>query len=162
MATDLELLLMAQTAPLAVPVNAAPTATASAGSPAAATETIDSVLGVYQCTLVAGRRYVALMNGLTGNCGTAGDIYLCNIRNSGSSSTPSASSTLVAQTQWTSAASGSASRTGIALAGSFLAPATGLNTFAFFAQRISGAGSFTPVSPNAGSRELYVMYLGTV
>lgn len=168
MASTLEAYLLTQIAALAVPVNAAPTSTSSAGTvtPAggsgAGTETMDAVLGTYQCTLIAGRRYMAIMNGLTGNLSVAADIYVCNIRNSGSSSTPTAASTLVAQSQWTATNTGTSGRTPIPLAGSFIAPASGLNTLAFFAQRIGGTGQFTPVSPNSGTRELLVMYLGIV
>lgn len=165
MASTYEVMLLSLIAQLAVPVNATPTSTISAGTATSGTtETMDAVLGVYQCNLIAGRRYVALMNGLTGNLNTANDIYVCNIRNSGSSSTPTASSTLVAQSQWTAANTGTSGRTPIPLAGSFIAPSTGVNTFAMFAQRVSGTGVFTPVSPNGNvfPRELYVMYLGAV
>lgn len=163
MASTFELLLMATYAQLALPVNASPVNTVNNGSATSGVSEIrDDILGVYQCNLLVGRRYLAIMNGLTGNLSVAGDIFLCNIRNSGTATTPNASSTLVAQQLWTSPSSGSSGRVGIPLANSFIAPATGINTFAFFAQRASGSGVFTPVSPTNGVRELYVMYLGTV
>jgi hypothetical protein len=158
-------MLLALTAQLAVPVNKTPTsATLNGTITSGTTETQDAVLGTYQCQLIAGRRYLATMNGLTGLTSVAGDIYLLNIRNSGSASTPTSASTLVAQSQWTSTTSSGPSRIAVPLAGSFIAPTTGLNTFAFFAQRASGTGTFTPVSPNSGGfpRELFVMYLGAV
>ncbi len=165
MASTLELLLLANIAQLAVPVTVAPASTASAGtatSSVTGAEILDSVLGTYQCSLIQGRRYVAMMTGLTGNLSVAGDIYLCNIRNSGSSSAPTTASTLVAQQQWTTQSLGSAGRVGIPLANTFIAPSTGLNTFGYFTARSGGTGSFTPVSPLNGIRELYVMYLGAV
>lgn len=163
MASTLEAFLLAQVAALTLPISATPASSSSNGTPtASSTETEDTVLGTYQCSLIAGRRYLAVMNGLIGNCGTAGGIFLCNIRNSGSGSAPTASSTLVAQQQWTSTTTATASRVGIPLANSFIAPTSGLNTFAFFAQLVGGSGIFTPVSPTNGFRELYVMYLGVV
>lgn len=159
MASQLELLLMAATAQLAVPVNAAPVSTATNGSvTSGATETLDTVLGTYQCSLIAGRRYLAVMNDLLGNGSVAADVFQCNIRNSGSSSAPTASSTLIASQQWVATVVGTSGRSAIPLSQSFIAPASGLNTLGFFAVRNSGTGVFTPV----GNRELYVMYLGTV
>jgi hypothetical protein len=168
MASTYEAYLLSLIAPMAVPVTVIPTSTTAQGTPSVgSTETFDAVLGYYQCNLIAGRRYMAIMNGLVGNCGTAGDIYFCNIRNSGSSSNPTAASTLVAQQQWTSQSIGTASRLAIPLAGTFIAPTTGLNTFGFSSQKNSGTGSFTPECPaqtgvGVGSRELFVMYLGIV
>jgi len=163
MATALELLALAQIAQLVVPVNIAPQSTTASGTPTTATNEIrDDILGVYQCTLTAGRRYMAIMNGLVGNASAAGDVYAINIRNSGTSSTPTAASTLVVQQSWVASAVGTAGRAPIPLAGSFIAPATGTNTFAFFAQRTGGTGVFTPLSPAVIARELFVMYLGTV
>lgn len=159
MATDLELLLMAQTAPLAVPVAVAPASTSSNGTATSGTtETFDTVLGYYQVNLIAGRRYLAIVNGLIGNGTVIGDEFTLQIRNSGTSSNPTSASTLIAQTEWYTNAAGTAGRVGAALGQSFIAPVTGLNTFGMSATRILGTGAFTPV----GTRELYVMYLGTV
>lgn len=158
---SLALYALAQVAQFAVPVNATPQATSSAGTATPTSgggETFDAVLGYYQAPLVAGRRYLAVMNGLIGNGSVAADDYTIQIRNSGTSSNPTTSSTMVAQSQWYVPAAGTGGRTGIPLAGSFIAPATGLNTFGVSATRIVGTGAFTPV----GTRELYVMYLGTV
>jgi hypothetical protein len=163
MASDFELLALAAVAQLQPLVNATPASTSANGTASSGiTETLDTVLGTYQASLIAGRRYLAIMNGLIGNCGVAGDIYYLNIRNSGTSSAPTASSTIVAEQQWTSTTTGNSSRVGIPLANSFIAPATGLNTFGFFAVRNAGTGAFTPISPPNGVRELYVMYLGAV
>lgn len=163
MASDLELIALAAVAQLQPPVNAAPTFTTATGTPTSGVAEIrDDILGVYQCTLIAGRRYMAIMNGLVGNSTVADDIYAINIRNSGSSSTPGSTSTLVAQQTWVPQAVGSLGRAPIPLAGSFIAPTTGINTFAFLAQRTSGSGVFTPLSPNVGPRELFVIYLGAV
>jgi hypothetical protein len=167
-ATDLELLALALLGPLAVPVTVAPASTNLPGTATSGTtETFDTVLGYYQCTLTAGRRYQAVMLGLHGNCGVASDIYSLQIRDSGSSSNPTASSTLVAQAQWTSTTSGSLSRVPVSLSNTFLASSSGVHTFGFSATRTSGTGAFTPEPPNANgtiqfNRELFVIYLGTV
>lgn len=161
MASTYEALLLAQTAQLLVPVSATPIATAASGTPTPTVgggETFDAVLGYYQVTLISGRRYLAIMNGLIGNGSVAADDYTIQIRNSGTSSNPTTGSTMVAQTQWYVPATGSAGRVGIALAGSFIAPNTGTNTLGVSATRALGSGQFTPV----GQRELYVMYLGAV
>lgn len=163
MASQFELIALATVAQLQPLVTATPTSTVTNGTPTSSVAEIrDDVLGVYQCNLIAGRRYMAVMNGLVGNGSVAGDVYAINIRNSGSSSTPTASSTLVAQQSWVPQAVATVGRAPIPLAGSFIAPVTGVNTFAFLAQRLSGSGIFTPVSPNAIARELFVMYLGAV
>lgn len=168
MASTYELMLMALSAQLAVPVNAAPATSLVGGTPTTGTtEVFDSTVGFYQCALVAGRRYQAVMLGLHGNCGTAGDIYSIQIRNSGSSSNPTTSSTIVAQSQWTSTTTGSASRVPVPVANTFIAPTTGLNTFGISAVRLAGSGAFTPQPPNANGatqyyRELFVMYMGVV
>lgn len=168
MADDIGLWLASQIGPLAPPVTAAPASTNLAGTATSGTtETFDAVLGYYQCYVTAGRRYQAVMLGLHGNCGIANDIYSLQIRDSGSSSNPTASSTLVAQSQWTSATTGSLSRVPVPLSNTFIASSSGLHTFGFSATRISGTGAFTPEPPNANGastfiRELFVMYLGTV
>lgn len=164
MASDYEALLLASTAQLAVPVTVTPQATSSngtatpSGGSGAGTETFDAVLGYYAVSLVSGRRYLAVFNGLIGNGDTAADNYSLRIRNSGTSSNPTSSSTQIAQVNWYVPAAGTTGRGAIPLAGSFIAPATGTNTFGVSAARVVGTGVFTPV----GSRELYVMYLGTV
>lgn len=168
MASELELWLASQIGPLAPPVTAAPVSTNLPGTATSGTtETFDAVLGFYQCNVTAGRRYQAVMLGLHGNCGVANDIYSLQIRDSGTSSNPTAASTLVAQAQWTSTTTGSLSRVPIPLSNTFTATSSGLHTFGFSATRISGTGSFTPEPPNANGtaqfiRELFIMYLGAV
>lgn len=159
---SLALYTMAQAAQVATPVTTTPASTSSAGTmTSGTTETMDAVLGTYQCNLISGRRYLAVMNNLMGGATVAGDLYEVKIRNSGSSSTPTTSSTLIAFSQWYCPAAGGVGQTTIPLACSFIAPANGVNTFAFFAVRAAGTGVFTPLSGSA-SRELYVMYLGAV
>jgi hypothetical protein len=163
MASTYETLLLALTAQLAVPVNATPQSAASNGTASSgAVETFDAVLGYYQCQLIAGRRYMAVMNNLVGNAGVAGDTYQFQIRNSNSASNPTSASTLVAQQQWTAQYAGGASRIPICMAGSFVASASGTNTFGFSSTKTSGTGPFTPVSPPNLARELFVIYLGAV
>lgn len=159
MASTYEALLLSLVSQLSMPVTVAPQTTSANGTATSGTtETFDAVLGYYQVSLTAGRRYLAVMNGLVGNGSVVADDYTIQIRNSGTSSNPTAASTLIAQTQWYVPATGSGGRGGIPFAGSFIAPATGLNTFGVSATRVAGTGVFTPV----GTRELYVMYLGTV
>jgi hypothetical protein len=169
MASTYEILLLAATAQLAPPVIVAPQSTTTNGTPTptggtgAGTETFDAVLGYYAVTLVAGRRYLAVVNGLVGNGSVAADVYSIQIRNSGSASNPTSSSTLITQTEWYVPAVGTSGRDGITLSGSFIAPASGTNTFGVSATRVLGTGVFTPVvGPGSNLRELYVMYLGAV
>lgn len=161
---SLLLYALAQVAQLAVPVNAAPQSTNATGTvtPSGGAETEDAILGTYQCTLIAGRRYRAVLDGLVGNGSVAGDTFVINIRNSGSSSGPTTASTLVAQQEWVPQTSGSGGRAPIPVSNTFIAPSSGLNTFAVFAARTGGSGVLTPLSPPSGVRELYVVYLGTV
>jgi hypothetical protein len=166
MASTLEAFLLAQVAGLALPVTATPVSTTSNGTPTPGTggaETFDAVLGYYAVTLVAGRRYLAVVNGLVGNGTVTADVYSVQIRNSGSASNPTTSSTLITQTEWYVPAAGSSGRDGITLSGSFIAPASGVNTLGVSATRVVGSGVFTPtVGTNNNVRELYVMYLGVV
>lgn len=163
MPSAIETLLLAQTAQLAVPVTATPQFTTSTGtSTSGTTETIDTVLGFYQVSLVAGRRYLAVMNSLGCGASVAGDLYALRIRNSGSSSNPTTSSTQIALAQWLGTTAGGGGEETQYLAASFIAPSTGLNTFCFSAQRLAGTGAYTPFSLLGQARELYVMYLGAV
>ena len=164
MASDLELYLLSQIPALSVPVTATPTSTATNGTASSGTtETFDAVLGYYQCNLIAGRRYMAICNGVQGN-GNPTDVYSIQIRNSGSNSNPTASSTLICQSEWYCPGTGSAGRNVIPLQGSFIAPTTGINTFGMSSLRLLGTGSFTPVAASLSGavRELFVIYLGTV
>ncbi len=137
---------------------AAPVSTAAGGTPTVGTtETLDIVLGTYQFTAVSGTRYTAIVNGLLGSS-TAGELYKFNIRDSGSSSAPISSSTLVAATQWYCPATGGTGQAGMQLQGTFTAGATGVHTIGVFCVRLAGANTCTPV----GARELYVMATGTV
>jgi len=164
MASTYEILLLAATAQLAPPVTATPVSTISNGTvTVGTTETFDAVLGYYAVTLVAGRRYLAVVNGLVGNGTVTADVFSVQIRNSGSASNPTSSSTLITQTEWYVPAVGSSGRDGITLSGSFIAPASGVNTLGVSATRAVGSGVFTPVvGPGNSVRELYVMYLGAV
>lgn len=160
MAGTLEAYLLALTSTMGQGIQAIPVSTLSSGTvTSGTTETQDAVLGTYQWNAVSGRRYAAVMNGLLGGGTVAADLYILKIRNSGSASTPTTSSTIVAASQWYCPASGGAGQTSIPLAGSFTAPASGTNTIAFFAVRAAGTGTFTPIS-GAIARELYVVDLG--
>lgn len=163
MASTIETLLLALTSQLAVPVSTTPISTASNGTASSGTtEEFDAVLGYYQTTLVSGRRYLVVMNNLVCGATVANDLYTLRIRNSGTSSNPTTSSTCVAVAQWLCVNTGGGGETTAAIAGSFIAPASGTNTFGFSSQRAAGTGVYTPLSSNSVNRELYVMYLGCV
>jgi hypothetical protein len=142
--------------PAGTPISTTTNGTASSGT----TETFDTVLGYYQFTAINGHWYEVRCFGLVGNCGVDGDTYQLQVRDSGSSSNPTTSSTLVAQTQWTSEYNGVSSRTPIYLAAPFQAAGSGTHTLGFSSQRTSGSGSFTPVCPPNLSRGMYVVDLG--
>jgi hypothetical protein len=136
---------------------AAPISTASAGTPtSAATETFDAVLGNLTVSLVAGRRYRASMNGLIGNPGATSDVYMLQIRDSGSASAPTSASTLIAQSEFIAFGAGSSGRASIPLANTFVSGSTGTHTLGMSATKTSGTGPFTAV----GTRELLVEDLG--
>lgn len=133
------------------------------GTPGGATETADAVLGTLPFTAVAGRRYQVGMNGLHGNGSAAADRYAVRIRDSGSSSAPTNTSTLVAESEWVSSTSGTSGRAVIPLSGTFIAGSSGTHTLQMFSATLSGTGPFTPVVGAGGlARELYVEDLGTV
>jgi hypothetical protein len=159
MASTYEALLLSLTSQLAPPVTTAPLTSSAVGTPSSGTtETFDAIFGYYQTNLVAGRRYLAVMNGVGLSGTVAGDVYNILIRNSGSSSNPTASSTQVAAAQYVVPTAGGAGQQTFALAGSFLAPTTGANTFGVSVTRKSGTGTGTLLF----TREMYVMYLGVV
>jgi hypothetical protein len=159
MASTYEAYLLAQLAGLVIPVTVAPASTSASGTASSGTtEVFDAVLGYYSCNLISGRRYLAIMNGLGVSGTVAADLYEMQIRNSGTSSNPTTSSTSVASGRYYVSAAGGGGAQSMALAGSFIAPANGLNTFGMSITRIGGSGVGTPVL----QRELYVMYLGVV
>ena len=163
MASTYEVLLLAQTAQLLVPVNAVPVSTTSSGTTTSSTaETFDTVLGYYQASLIAGRRYMAIVNNLLLGGTVAADLYTLRIRNSGTSSNPTTGSTTVAAAQWYVPAAGGSGQETVYLGGSFIAPNNGINTIGFTAQRSAGTGTLTPLAPGGASREMFIMYLGTV
>lgn len=141
-----------------------PTVNSSIGTPTSGTtETRDDVLGTYQFTAQANTRYLAVIDGLLGNGSVVADFYALRIRDSGSSSAPTAASTVVAESSYYVAATGSGGRNGASFQGTFFVSTAGVHTIAFFAQRIGGTGVFTPVSGFSGAnRELYVMAIGSV
>lgn len=148
----------------AVPISTVTNGTATVGT----TDTIDSVLGNYQFTAISGRRYRVVMTGLMGNGSVAADVFAIRVRDSGSASTPTTSSTAVLDTAWTPTTTGSPGRQLIPMEDTFIAGSSGTHTLAFFAQRSSGTGIFTPVSPNSfggsvtGARKLWVEDCGSV
>lgn len=158
MASTLETYLLALTSTMGQGIQATPVSTASAGTAAGATETLDSVLGVYQFNAVAGRRYFATMNNLMGS-GTAAELYSARIRDSGTASNPTNTSTLLASSQWECQTTGGGGQSSIVLGGSFVAATSGTHTLGMFSVRVNGANNFTPVS-GAANRELYVVDLG--
>lgn len=139
------------------PTTSTATGTATSGT----TDTIDTVLGTYQFTAVAGQWYHVYLDGLVCNGSVANDAFALRVRDSGSASTPTTASTAVIDDQWTvNTGTGSAGRITRNLSGIFQSGSSGTHTLAFFAQRVSGTGVFTPLSPTAvtttGARSLYV------
>jgi len=162
MAGTLEAYLLALTSTMGQGIQAAPVSTVSNGtSTSATTETFDAVLGNYQFSAVAGRRYMVILNNLVNGATVTADLYNLRIRNSGSSSAPTTSSTIVAYTQWYCPVNGGPGQTGIQLQGSFIAAANGTNTLGFSAQRAAGTGVYTPLSGGI-ARELFVVDLGVL
>lgn len=140
-----------------LPYQTAPLQNSNIGTPTSgSTETFDIILGYYQVNLIFGHWYRVVLDGMIGNGGVAGDQQTLNIRNSQSSSNPTSSSTLVAQTEWHCVTAGSGGRTGIPISSPFQCVSGGINTFGFSSVLNSGTGPFTPV----GSRSLYVVDIG--
>jgi hypothetical protein len=145
------------------PISTAANGTATSGT----TDTIDTVLGNYQFTAIAGRRYRVTLANLVCNSDTANVAYSLRVRDSGSAATPTTASTAVIDTAWQdNVGTGSSGRDMLTLTDTFIAGAGGTHTLAFFAQRPGASGIFTPISPasvaGTGSRKLWVEDLGTV
>lgn len=132
---------------MAVPVSSASNSTVTVGT----TETRDAVFGNYVFTAVASHRYQVFLNSVTLLANTAGDRFWCFVRNGGSS-TPTSSSTLLAQAlivipaTWGNSAQ---------LIGSF-APGAGTQTLSVFLVRNFGTGT----AYIGSGREMYVIDLG--
>jgi len=149
--------LTASVLSIGIPTGNAPVSTTTNGTPTVGTtETFDAILAYYQFTAINGHRYEARCNGLIGNGSVTGDVYTLQIRDSGNSSNPTSGSLLVAQQEFYTAAAGSAGRSAIPLAMSWVAAGSGVHTIGVSAVRVSGTGVFTPV----GYRELFVVDLG--
>lgn len=127
----------------------APTTTSSTGvTTSGTTEIMDTVLGTYVYTAVAGRRYLMKMSGLQVQGSTVGDIFTVNIRNGGAV-TPTAASSLVA-TANIYVASISVGFP-VLLECPYL-PGAGVVTLGLFITRYSGTGTAVTANP----RFLYV------
>lgn len=148
-------------------IMAAPISTGTNGTPSSgSSDTIDTVLGNYVFTATAGRRYRVVMNNLVANGNIASDIYALRVRDSGSISTPTASSPAVIDSVWTVTTANISGRTPLTLEDTFLCTTSGPHTLAFFSQRVSGTGGFTPLSPagnsGTGMRKIWVEDAGNV
>jgi hypothetical protein len=142
---------------MATPINSDASGTATSGS----TETFDTVLGYYTCALINGRRYRVTLEGLDGNGTVVNDVFDLRVRNSGSASNPTATSTLVAENIYTTQLTGTSGRVGIPMTGTFqYTGTTGNSVFGFSAQRTAGTGTFTPVEVGTLGRTLYVEDMG--
>ncbi|MGH6656637.1 MAG: hypothetical protein ACRDVE_15715, partial [Actinocrinis sp.] len=111
-------------------MNAPKTATANSGA-VSTPEAIDGPLGTYQFTAVAGRRYRVVVTGLIAN-GTAGDVYSIRVRDSGNNTTPTNTSTLIAEATFNAQQSGIAGRVQIPLGDTFIAASSGTHTLGVF------------------------------
>jgi hypothetical protein len=142
---------------LGIPV--APVSTSSNGTTTSGTtDTLDSVLGTYTFTAIAGVRYRAMYVGGEMNTSVAGDKYNQNIRNGGASTPTSASPSIAASSRYV-AATLSAGRTGLHVMGTFV-PGAGLVTLGLFTARSAGTGVGTPTATSL--RELFVEAIGYV
>lgn len=145
---------------MAAPVGTSSNGTATSGT----TETRDAVLGDYVFTSAGtGRRYRVVIENLIGNGSVAGDTFQIRVRDGGGS-TPTAASTLIAETCWTPiSGTGTASRAPIPFAVTFTC-ASGTRTLSMFAVRTGGTGVFTPLASggNGGTaqRKMYVEDIG--
>jgi hypothetical protein len=140
---------------------AAPTTTASSGTiTSAGTETRDDVLGPYQFPAVSGARYRVVIDNLKSGTTVANDLFALRIRQRSDSTTPTAADTLVAESQALFPVTGGPGQVGCSFSSEFVASVTGTNTLAFFAARLSGTGTFTPLSSGV-ARQLYVIAMGT-
>lgn len=145
---------------MAAPVGTSTNGTATSGT----TETRDAVLGNYVFTSAGtGRQYRVVIENLIGNGSVAGDVFQIRVRDGGGS-TPTAASTLIAETCWTPiSGTGTASRAPIPFAITFTC-ASGTRTLSMFAVRTGGTGVFTPLASggNGGTaqRKMYVEDIG--
>jgi hypothetical protein len=140
---------------------ATPITSSATGTPTSSTtDTRDAVLGNYVFTSEGTTRlYRATVEGLVVSGSVAADKFLLTIKDGGAS-TPTSASTVVAGTGWNARATGGSSQDTWILQGTFTA-AAGVRTLAFFAQRQTGTGVFTPLAFSAAApRKLYVEDIG--
>lgn len=155
MASTIETYLLALTSTMGQGIQAVPTTSSGTGPSTTGTEILDTTLGTYQFNATAGRRYQAVVNGLIGST-TAIGLVRTTIRDSGSSSTPTNTSTLIATSQWYGSATGGGGQSSIVLSNSFIPAASGTHTLGVFALVLTGGGTFQCI----GTREFYVVDLG--
>lgn len=135
--------------PGGTPASTSSSGTASSGT----TETRDAVLGDFVFTAAAGRRYRVWWTG--GMSGTAGERCAVRVRDGGGS-TPTSSSTLLAETRHVPDATGGAGQVTIPPAVATAVLSAGTHTLSAFTIRLNGSNDFTPVF----TRELYVEDMG--
>ncbi|WP_263119286.1 hypothetical protein [Cellulomonas sp. RIT-PI-Y] len=147
-------------APPALPT---PTSTTANGSETSAGNLIrDDKLGGFTFPALAGCQYRVACDSVLLNGTAVGDIYSAQLRIIAGTALPGGTATLVAATQATVGAAGSAGRQPIDLSGPWTCPSTGQYTVAFFLQRnAAGTGVGTPVSSSA-PRTLYAHLTGRV
>jgi len=145
---------------LGTPTTAAsPGTTAPNGAPG--TETRDAVMGNYIFTAVAGRRYRVSLDSAKISVGTNGTTVTVRIRNGGAS-TPTAASTLIAETSYYGAIAVVPGQTGVPDLSGLFTPGAGTQTLSAFLQVTAGAGAANIVSPASLTRALYVEDMGAV
>ena len=134
----------------------APTTTFSAGTASAGADVLDTVLGTYVFTAIAGHRYQARCDSVAMTSSVLNDVVGMHIRNGGAS-TPTAASTIVATMAGVKMDCNVGLPINVAFAGSFV-PGAGTQTLGLFTSRVTGTGA----ESTTGFRELYVIDLGTV
>jgi hypothetical protein len=130
-----------------------PAATGTDGTPSVgAVETRDAILGNYVFTAQAAHRYQVRYDDALLQGSVLADFFQVNIRDGGSS-TPVATSALLASTRVVASIAGSPMASDVA---NTFTPTAGTHTLGIFTARQTGTGIGTP----RGSRQLYVVDMG--
>lgn len=135
----------------------APTTTTATGTVTATTvETRDAILGNYVFTAVAGHSYRVCLDNLHTVGTVAAEQYGVRVRNGGST-TPTAASTMIAQSRSVIYQAGGALPVSV---GGLFTPAAGVQTLSVFLVRLTGTTGTAYIWSTEMARQLYVIDLG--
>jgi hypothetical protein len=138
-----------------------PTSSVATGTAFTNAEQRDTVLGNYQFTAELGRRYRIWYADVIIS-GTAGDTAQINVRDSGSASTPTLSSTLMCAFKQYIPVSGGTGQESMTLATTVFNLSSGVHTLGAFGICTTSANLTTPLSNIGIPRQLYVEDIGGV